>query len=64
MNPDSMTEKDLRILRKEGINRISIGVQSANDDLLKLIGRRHTFRQAEQLLRQQELLVFVILVLI
>ncbi|MGI6013981.1 MAG: radical SAM family heme chaperone HemW [Oscillospiraceae bacterium] len=48
MNPDSMTEKDLRMLRKEGINRVSIGVQSANDDLLKLIGRRHTFRQAEQ----------------
>lgn len=48
MNPDSMTEKDLRMLRKEGVNRISIGVQSANDHLLKLIGRRHTFRQAEQ----------------
>lgn len=48
MNPDSMTEKNLRMMRKEGINRISIGVQSANDDLLKLIGRRHTFRQAEQ----------------
>ncbi len=48
MNPDSVTEKDLRMMRKEGINRVSIGVQSANDDLLKLIGRRHTFRQAEQ----------------
>ena len=48
MNPDSVTQNDLKMLRAEGVNRISLGVQSANDDILKLIGRRHTFKQAEQ----------------
>ena len=44
-NPDSMHRRELRKLRKEGVNRISIGAQSANDDILKLIGRRHNWRQ-------------------
>lgn len=48
MNPDSVTQADLKMLKAEGVNRISLGVQSANDDILKLIGRRHTFKQAEQ----------------
>ncbi len=48
VNPDSVTRDDLRLMRSEGINRLSIGVQSANDEILKLIGRRHNFRQAEQ----------------
>lgn len=51
MNPDSVTQDDLRMLRAEGVNRISLGIQSANDDILKLIGRRHTFKQAEQAVR-------------
>ena len=47
-NPDSARLKDLKLLRKEGFNRISLGVQSANNDILKLIGRRHNWLQAEQ----------------
>jgi putative oxygen-independent coproporphyrinogen III oxidase len=46
-NPDSMKTAELKLLRKEGVNRLSIGVQSANNDILKLIGRRHNFKQAE-----------------
>ncbi len=48
VNPDSISAHDLKLLRKEGVNRLSIGVQSANDDILKLIGRRHNFKQAEK----------------
>lgn len=51
MNPDSVKKEDLRLLRSEGINRVSLGVQSANDEILKIIGRRHSFRQAEQAMR-------------
>ena len=51
VNPDSVTKEDLRMMRSEGINRLSMGVQSANDDILKLIGRRHNFRQAEQAMK-------------
>ena len=46
-NPDSMNKQDLVLMRKEGVNRLSIGMQSANTDLLKLIGRRHSFKQVE-----------------
>ena len=46
-NPDSMNKQDLTLMRKEGVNRLSIGMQSANTDLLKLIGRRHSFKQVE-----------------
>ena len=48
VNPDSVTLSDLQLMRRAGINRISIGVQSANDGTLKSIGRRHNFAQAEQ----------------
>ncbi|MCC8078163.1 MAG: radical SAM family heme chaperone HemW [Oscillospiraceae bacterium] len=45
VNPDSVRAYDLALLRAEGVNRLSIGAQSANDDILKLIGRRHNWRQ-------------------
>ncbi|NLL39449.1 MAG: radical SAM family heme chaperone HemW [Clostridiales bacterium] len=44
-NPDSITAGDLRALRKEGFNRISIGAQSARDSILKFLRRPHTFEQ-------------------
>lgn len=47
-NPDSVTRRELRLLRREGVNRISLGVQSANDELLKIIGRRHNFAQVKK----------------
>ena len=47
VNPDSVRLHDLRALHKAGFNRLSIGMQSANNDILKMIGRRHSFRQVE-----------------
>ena len=47
VNPDTAKLDELKLLRKEGVNRLSIGVQSANNYILKMIGRRHNFRQAE-----------------
>ena len=47
-NPDSVRGRDLRLMRKEGVNRISLGAQSANDELLKIIGRRHDFAQVKK----------------
>lgn len=48
VNPDSITYSDLKLMRKAGFNRISIGAQSANNDILKYIGRRHNFQQVEK----------------
>ena len=50
-NPDSMKLQDLKMLRKEGVNRLSIGMQSANNEILKMIGRRHNFKQVEMAVR-------------
>ncbi len=48
VNPDSVTRSGLRALRDEGVNRLSIGAQSANNDILKIIGRRHSWKQVEK----------------
>ena len=45
-NPDSTSPNALKLLREEGVNRLSIGVQATDNNLLKLIGRRHNFQQA------------------
>lgn len=45
-NPDSAQDwRELRALRKAGFNRISLGMQSADDAELAEIGRIHTFDQ-------------------
>ncbi|WP_243290615.1 radical SAM family heme chaperone HemW [Bacillus sp. FJAT-47783] len=41
-NPDNLTEEKLSVLKNYGVNRLSIGVQSFNEELLKKIGRTHT----------------------
>jgi oxygen-independent coproporphyrinogen III oxidase len=46
-NPDSLDSEKLSIFLENGINRISIGAQSFNDDKLKLLGRRHDAQQAK-----------------
>ena len=45
-NPDSVTDRLLHRLRAEGFNRVSLGIQSDNDEMLKKLGRPHTFAQA------------------
>lgn len=47
-NPDTITEKGCKRLTASGFNRISIGVQTNDDQLLKVLGRPHTFRQAQR----------------
>lgn len=48
VNPDSINYDDLRLLYRAGFNRLSIGAQSANNEILKFIGRRHNFQQVEK----------------
>lgn len=50
-NPESITESKLKTYKEVGINRISIGVQSLNDDNLKVIGRIHTSALALEKIR-------------
>ena len=45
-NPDSISEKLLHRLRAEGFNRVSLGIQCDDDEILKKLGRPHTYAQA------------------
>lgn len=44
-NPDSLTKDKLFVYRKVGINRLSIGLQSTNDEVLRALGRVHNYDQ-------------------
>lgn len=46
-NPGSVSERKARLLRDNGVNRISLGVQSFDEGLLQLLGREHSAGQAE-----------------
>ena len=45
-NPDSVSDRLLKRLRSEGFNRVSLGIQCDDDEILKKIGRPHNYAQA------------------
>jgi oxygen-independent coproporphyrinogen-3 oxidase len=47
-NPGTLTQKKLEGLLENGINRLSIGVQSFQDDELKMLGRIHSVKEADK----------------
>lgn len=47
-NPGTMDAKKLEVYKQAGVNRLSIGLQSANPQELRLLGRVHTFEQFVQ----------------
>jgi len=47
INPGGISKEELVKLRRAGFNRLSIGVQSADDKTLRSLGRTHTFADAE-----------------
>ena len=47
-NPDTITKDRLVAWRECGINRLSIGLQSANDEMLKVLGRIHSYEDFER----------------
>lgn len=51
VNPGDVTTAYLQGLRALGVNRLSMGVQSFDDRLLQLIGRRHNAQQAIEAVR-------------
>ena len=53
-NPGDITLEKAQAWREMGINRLSIGIQSFDDDLLQLIGRRHTAAEACEAVRMAQ----------
>ena len=50
-NPDDITPQYVTALRALGVNRISMGVQTFNEELLRFLHRRHTATQALEAVR-------------
>ena len=48
VNPGTVDRRKLDIYRKAGINRLSIGLQSAKDEELARIGRIHDYRTFQE----------------
>lgn len=49
-NPETVTPELLAAFRRAGVNRLSLGVQTARDDSLARLGRRHTAAQSRRAL--------------
>jgi oxygen-independent coproporphyrinogen-3 oxidase len=47
-NPEDVTLEAMQLFAQARINRVSLGIQSLNDDLLKVLGRHHSTGQAKE----------------
>ena len=47
-NPGTILEEHAHVFKKHGVNRVSLGLQAAQNNLLKSIGRIHTYEEWEQ----------------
>lgn len=50
-NPESLDEEKIVCYQAFGINRISLGVQSCQDHFLQVLGRKHSFKQVQAVLK-------------
>lgn len=50
VNPDTVDKEKLISLKEKGINRISVGIQSFNDDDLRYLDRKHNSKHALQII--------------
>ncbi len=57
-NPGTIDLAGLRLLKECGFNRLSIGLQSTNNALLKILGRIHTVQDFEECLKSARLVGF------
>ncbi|MCP8967181.1 radical SAM family heme chaperone HemW [Ectobacillus ponti] len=53
-NPGDLPKEKLRLLQEGGVNRLSFGVQTFNNELLKRIGRTHTSEDVFQAVRDAQ----------
>lgn len=46
--PDSITREKLKVLKEQGVSRISVNPQTMKEETLRIIGRRHTVEEVKQ----------------
>lgn len=49
-NPEDLTPEYLKAIKQAGVTRLSLGVQSLEDPILKYLGRKHRSEQAKQVI--------------
>ncbi len=54
VNPEQLNPEYLASIRRIGVNRLSIGIQSLSDRILQFVNRKHTAAQALQAVRQAQ----------
>ncbi len=47
-NPENITEQKLKLLKKYGVNRISLGIESTHNKYLKYLGRNHDYKMVKE----------------
>lgn len=57
-NPESVTEKKLSLFLENGVNRLSMGLQSSHEKLLNILGRCHTVEQFKRIYSKARTLGF------
>ncbi|NLC13449.1 MAG: radical SAM family heme chaperone HemW [Chloroflexi bacterium] len=57
-NPGTVTLESLMALRKSGVNRLSLGIQSFLEEDLQILGRIHSVQQAKESIRDAQLAGF------
>ena len=50
-NPESLSLNKLKLMKNYGVNRLSIGVESTDDKILKTINRHHTFSDVKKAIK-------------
>ncbi len=50
-NPESLSLNKLKMMKEHGVNRISLGVETTSDEILKNINRHHTFLDVKNAVR-------------
>jgi menaquinone C8-methyltransferase len=48
-NPNHLTERNMEILKEAGVNRLSVGVQTFDDDILKAVERYHKYGSGKEI---------------
>ena len=50
-NPESLSSNKIRLMEKYGVTRLSLGVESTDDQILKAINRHHTFADVKRVIK-------------
>jgi len=48
VNPENINEDKIRLFKKYGVNRVSIGVQSFDERILSFLGRKHSYKDVKR----------------